>query len=679
MNRIGKIGGALFGALFILSLRAASLPEGYRELEYVICTNTQYVDVGMKLKNTHRVEVVFAMATTASRKDRVYVFGGRSGTNSKNFEVFTGTSGELILDFNNSSYETTRLTYTGFQKNVRYYVCSGRDKREIRSDNATGELLKSDYEPIADTFETAGNCYLMRCNSTQGYTMFMGRVYSFRITDQETGKSVRDFVPCRRVSDGAVGFFDVADHSADASYEPFYASATANGLQDGPLAIAGAVYLTETDSITKDATAGNNHSCWTNAVQWSDKSVPQAGKSYYVKRIDDVIMNMRSPYSKKSDATSYEFPGDVVYVDRGCAVALPTHLVSFKRLELLPGSSLVSPATSSEATVPNLILDGDIRFPAIVANPEPVSLKVHCGRMLRVDGEIRGGGVIRLDGQEQTGSPAGIYYFSAENSDFTGRIIVSENAENVAPDYEKTNQTLRVKAELNLGGRCPAFDAKALTLERCGTFAVYQVADTLELTTNYNRGVFVNGKGRIRTVPDGNYGNSLRLSTRLTLNGELRKEGSGTLTLAAVGECEGPSSVDLAEGSLALENARALDGADLVIGEGASVSLKLDVADAYCREYGCRLGTITLPAGATELPISLSVTAVPAELKRRAFSLGILTAPTETVNALRSRLTLPPKPVPGYRLVKTDVRDNGDGTSTYFADFEPNGLILIFR
>lgn len=683
MNNVIKALGASFvGLLLAVVSLAASLPDGYSELEYVRGTNTQYVNVGLYLKNTYRVEMVFDISSSATRFDRLLLFGARKNDKSRCFTGFINADKYIELAFENATNDQAKATYrassSGVTRNKRYYVRSDRTIREIREDGPNGTLLASSTDLIEGEFTGDRLCYLMSCNWNQGWTKMMGRVYSFKITDIEADKVLREFVPCCRASDGVAGFYDISDHSDDPTYKPFYASSGTDDFLPGPIVVADSVNLTKSDSSGKEVKKGYDDSCWTNAAQWSNLLVPQSGFTYYVKRIgNSEAVHMRSPYTNKNDGDTYEFPGDAVYVDQDCSVTLPTHRVSFKKLVMHPGSLLISPATASEATTPNLILDGDIQIPGAWA--EPVLLKVHCGRLLRIDGSISGDGILKMVGQDATSSSKGIYYFSANNTEFTGRMIVSENDKMTRPDYAKTNQTLRVGKELNVGGKCPVFEPKALTLERCGTLSIYQVADTLELTADYNRGVYVNGRGRIQTSPDGSYGNSLRLATRLTLNGELRKEGAGTLTLAAAGECEGPSSVDLAEGSLALENARALDGADIVIGEGASVSLKLDVADAYCREYGCRLGTITLPAGATALPISLSVTAVPAELKRQAFSLGILTAPTETVNALRSRLTLPPKPVPGYRLVKTDVRDNGDGTSTYFADFEPNGLVLIFR
>lgn len=223
MNRIRGIAVVACVVAFGLAgvSRAAELPEGYRAVEYVAANGTQYVDVGLPLTNTYSVEVGFML--TGSLKGQ-YIFGARTGASERNFQAFTGSNGELDVDFNNSSYETTRLDYEAMTANTRYWLRSGRDLRELRADGPEGDVLKSDDTPIADEFSTPKNCLLFSCDCTLKYSKMTGRIYSLRITDLDADKAIRDLVPCVRLSDGAVGFYDVSDHSDDVAYVPFYAN-----------------------------------------------------------------------------------------------------------------------------------------------------------------------------------------------------------------------------------------------------------------------------------------------------------------------------------------------------------------------------------------------------------------------------------------------------------------------
>ena len=221
MNRIRGI--AVIACAMALGMtgasRAAELPEGYRAVEYVAANGTQYVDVGLPLTNTYSVEIGFML--TGSLKGQ-YIFGARTGASERNFQAFTGSNSELDVDFNSSSYETTRLDYEAMAANTRYWLRSGRDLRELRADGPEGDVLKSDDTPIVDEFSTPKNCLLFSCDCTLKYSKMTGRIYSFRITDLDADKAIRDLVPCVRLSDGAVGFYDVSDHSNDAAYVPFY-------------------------------------------------------------------------------------------------------------------------------------------------------------------------------------------------------------------------------------------------------------------------------------------------------------------------------------------------------------------------------------------------------------------------------------------------------------------------
>lgn len=444
------------------------------------------------------------------------------------------------------------------------------------------------------------------------------------------------------------------------------------------------VYQTVTDSSSRDSK--DTESSWTNALHWSDEELPHSGATYYVKRRDGVATCFRTIFDTTNNSTTgmIEFPGDALYVGAGCTLAVQTHNIQFKKLVMLPSTILLAPCSGR---TPNAIptIWGPMEVRAGHEGTETVTFRTYVSKSLKIAGPLSGDGRIRMEGNAPTSSPLGYYYLQAENEDFTGTLLVTQIANMKNPDYFTTNQTLFVRNELNLGGCRPAFDPKALTLERCGTLKLYSVTDTLELSTNYNRGVYVNGRGRLTTEPEFNSkgkltsANNLRLSTRLTLNGELRKAGTGVLTLAGNGACESPSSVDLAEGTLNLECAGALDGADIAMAEGTQLGLKLDLADETIGDRGFRLGAITFPEGAETLPVALTAAAVPEAFAKTDISVAVLTAPTDTATALFNGLEIRSRLFRGHELKAKTLRDNGDGTSTIVTEFEPAGLSLIIK
>ena len=61
---------------------AAGLPSGYMSLDYVESDGNQWVDVGLKLKNTYQVEMDFLVKSLNSS---TLIFGARDTAKSKNF------------------------------------------------------------------------------------------------------------------------------------------------------------------------------------------------------------------------------------------------------------------------------------------------------------------------------------------------------------------------------------------------------------------------------------------------------------------------------------------------------------------------------------------------------------------------------------------------------------------
>lgn len=196
----------LFSAILVPCLYAV-LPDGYLQLDYVESDGGQWVDVGLKLKNTYQVEIDFQ---PKSLEKSTLVFGARDSATSKNFASCWDSTNGLCADFDN--YKNTRLTYK-ISVGTRYYLTVNKSSRELRSGGSSGRVVETQSTSSATVFETPGNCYLLSMNrpSTQltSYVNFTGLLYCFKITDLSSNKVLRDLVPCRRSSDGVAGLFDL--------------------------------------------------------------------------------------------------------------------------------------------------------------------------------------------------------------------------------------------------------------------------------------------------------------------------------------------------------------------------------------------------------------------------------------------------------------------------------------
>ena len=192
---------------------AGRLPYGYTELTHITLGGA-YFNLGIPLLDSYQIEMVFKLTSGNS------LFGAREGANANDIAcVFAAGNG---IDFNNSDYSKTRYTIpSSVSLNSTYYVSVSREQRVIRAGSSTGSVIgQADTRRIGDSIRTP-ECYLFRINGNQYATQAKGYLYSFKITDVDVGKVVREFVPCRKLTSGVVGLYDISDHSDDPDYNPF--------------------------------------------------------------------------------------------------------------------------------------------------------------------------------------------------------------------------------------------------------------------------------------------------------------------------------------------------------------------------------------------------------------------------------------------------------------------------
>ena len=188
-----------------------------------------------------------------------------------------------------------------------------------------------------------------------------------------------------------------------------------------------------------------------------------------------------------------------------------------------------------------------------------------------------------------------------------------------------------------------------------------------------------------------NAAHELELSTQLTLNGTLYKDGAGILVMggsvkfgedAADMPTEGSNIFIVTNGTVKVTSADAMNGLASTFAAGTRLVLTVDPGNAELTHYGIRNVKTDNPFsvnGGGMLPISLSASpAVKSAAKGRALNVGILTV---TAKADEFFSTLMPtelrSPFPSTK--GTVVRSESDGFVTYSMRIVPVGLRVVLR
>jgi hypothetical protein len=320
------------------------------------------------------------------------------------------------------------------------------------------------------------------------------------------------------------------------------------------------------------------------------------------------------------------------------------------------------------------IVSGEVRF------------GVCSGNSFSFEAPFSGIGTIWFSGPGSgTSEPFGTFSLKSESPDFKGRMRVEYCLGDAT--YDKKRENLSIASELQLGGRLDAFDAKALTLRKYGRITT---RNSLALTAEYNRGVFVDGvKGGVFNVAEATH--ELEFSTQLTLNGSLYKDGAGTLVMGGsvkFGEdatdmpIEGANIFIVTNGTVKVVSADALNGLATTFASRTRLVLDIDPNNDELTQYGIRNVKTDNPFsvnGGGKLPISLSASSVvKGVLKGRSMKVGIITVTTkadEIFNALMP--TELPSPIPSTK--GFIVRNEANGFVTYSMNIVPIGLRIVLR
>lgn len=210
------------------------LPNTYQEVKYIGATGSQYIDTGFKT-TSEKLKVEFGCSFPNG-------FAGMSlmGSNSPYSLVPYGTGGNIISHWVGNSGSILSVTYSNGYNDVVYELNNGAISCTINGDTTSATYSGS--------IQNSYNFYIFGKNGGgnsaergNGYNLYYMKIYNNDVL-------VRNLVPCYRISDNAIGLYDLVNNN-------FYTNAGSGTFNKGA-EIRNSEFLVESDLSTV-AVSGN--------------------------------------------------------------------------------------------------------------------------------------------------------------------------------------------------------------------------------------------------------------------------------------------------------------------------------------------------------------------------------------------------------------------------------------
>jgi len=424
----------------------------------------------------------------------------------------------------------------------------------------------------------------------------------------------------------------------------------------------------------------------TNALDWSDNEPVHSGAQYLCQA---TAANKVLRTESNGLGQSGTFPGESLTLEgvgtRSMAF-VPVHKDYTIRLLRFIGKVGLMPATAG------VTIHGDL---------EAVSgtsyWQVYAGGYFKLDGDLSGSGAIVINGNG-TGSsnPGGDVEFDGDNSGYSGRLRVyttpSADAPSMVTDQwgRRFYERLLAKSGNSIGGAMSPADPQGVILEACTMFIPLETMTIDEAT----RGWQIVSNGRFNVT---NEEVTMTFKSPLALYGTLYKEGAGRLELGNEALTFGENATDadpdtedtshnrfeIIQGSVKVLKADCLNGADIVVENGATPAFVIptDVEDADLQAYGLRNTKAALPFSAVGDGQKVVFALEGAEPATYPATFALCTVAEGQADSVESLMTVESPRFGGRLAPATLVRgDAVDGRVTFSARVEgPRGLIIILK
>ena len=190
-----------------------SLPSGYKRLEYIKSSGTQYIDTGFKPNQNTRV-VMDVTPVDVILEKMWCAFGVRQ--NDIYFGLYKASTGNMNLTWFYGSNYSNYFT-------VDY---AKRHNLEVNKNAASVDGISKSY--TAQTFQFTIPLFLL-CDNDAGSPTSAGAALLYSCQIYDNGTLIRDFIPCKNAS-GVVGMWDDVNNT-------FYSNAGSGTFTAGPEAI----------------------------------------------------------------------------------------------------------------------------------------------------------------------------------------------------------------------------------------------------------------------------------------------------------------------------------------------------------------------------------------------------------------------------------------------------------
>lgn len=158
------------------------------EVEYLKSDGTAYIDLGKTLNSsTDVVDIDFTSANTTVAKG---VFGARTAAADKNFSTMLSAASKVVVDVNNGSYATYRITSN---QTINLKRCIAHIERKNKYVSFDG-VVDVSSTASSHSFETSGNAFVFAINGFAGTSGI--ELYALRW--HRNGTLLFDLIPVRK-------------------------------------------------------------------------------------------------------------------------------------------------------------------------------------------------------------------------------------------------------------------------------------------------------------------------------------------------------------------------------------------------------------------------------------------------------------------------------------------------
>lgn len=199
-----------------------ALPSGYKRLEYIQSTGTQYVNTGFVPDQDSRIVLSVYFPIQNSNQ---FLFGARNDSNG------TSTMRSFSLNVYNTFYRTHyNSKWIDYSSSIsfseKFVVDKNKNVTTLNGENVVSHTYAEFKSPVKLTL------LAVNTNGTiSGYAI--AKLYSCQIYDN--GTLVRDYIPCQK-PDGTIGLWDEVN-------SVFYGNAGTGTFIAGPVVTSPSIFV----------------------------------------------------------------------------------------------------------------------------------------------------------------------------------------------------------------------------------------------------------------------------------------------------------------------------------------------------------------------------------------------------------------------------------------------------